>query len=577
MNTSSFNAELVQTIRDYGLLQDRMPGDVLSLPNQWIDVKLNVNDFVLSENINRSLQSLYKNWLYLLSYSVIPTNDLPDMQLYTHVLMDKGTGISWVDADNDYASRNSEISGIKNIIKIQNSVEPDKYNIIAGTTTNLMLLSGFDVTTINFIENPDTSPAPTRSDSNITHPSNGIFFESIKDMVVTDSKELFVLDDHHKIVFKFDISGITTGDESIWKNDTPGRLLTNMVGDDGTIDDKVNFINPVCLVTVNDNIYVLDQHPDTKQCVVKQFDSHLNWKQSFNLGVFDNQHVIDMEYNSLYNRFYILTHTNNGTNLPKLTSFEFDFDRVETIDMMDLYRHDISVAQETYRKIYFSIVNENIMYVVTNKNLYKKYVSRPTDFIGRIKFEERYIGSAVSTRDLTDITIYPVTLQVGDVSQNKDEILLFEEDWNSIYRFLEDSGFENSLESLIDDRVLTFEQIQVKPDENVDVITYNKALYKTLYNNLLLLENVSRKFATVFDDKGLSQYVGFKYLNNDELELLRYNITTDNYVSSNEIVLSETVNRCLRKVYDLQLDIMSNMSEQSLNVFPDPSKIINLS
>ena len=217
------------------------------------------------------------------------------------------------------------------------------------------------------------------------------------------------------------------------------------------------------------------------------------------------------------------------------------------------------------------------MYVVTNKNLYKKYVSRPTDFIGRIKFEERYIGSAVNTRDLTDITIYPVTLQVGDVTQNKDEILLFEEDWNSIYRFLEDSGFENSLESLIDDRVLTFEQIQVKPDENVDVITYNKALYKTLYNNLLLLENVSRKFATVFDDKGLSQYVGFKYLNNDELELLRYKITTDNYVSSNEIVLSETVNRCLRKVYDLQLDIMSNMSEQSLNVFPDPSKIINLS
>ncbi len=223
MNTSSFNQSLVDVIRSYGLLQDRMPGDQLTLPNQWIDIKLNENDLILSDTINYSLEALHKNWLYLLAYSVIPTNDIPDIQLYTHVIMDKGTGISWVNSANDYASRNSEIGGIKNIIKIQNTAVPDNYNIIAATTTNLMMLSGNQTSSINFIENWDTAMydengdvipgTVTRSDSSITHPSNGIYFQNIKDLVVTEQKDLFVLDTHHKIIFKFDISGATTLDE----------------------------------------------------------------------------------------------------------------------------------------------------------------------------------------------------------------------------------------------------------------------------------------------------------------------------------------------------------------------------
>lgn len=586
MNTSSFNQSLVDVIRSYGLLQDRMPGDQLTLPNQWIDIKLNVNDLILSDTINYSLEALHKNWLYLLAYSVIPTNDIPDIQLYTHVIMDKGTGISWVNSANDYASRNSEIGGIKNIIKIQNTAVPDNYNIIAATTTNLMMLSGNQTSSINFIENWDTAMydengdvipgTVTRSDSSITHPSNGIYFQNIKDLVVTEQKDLFVLDTHHKIIFKFDISGATTLDESILKNDTPGRLLIGLVGDDGDLDDKVNFLNPVCLATVSNELFLLDQDPQTKRCVVKVYDSHLNWVRSYNLGVFDSQDVVDMEYNDLFDKFYIVTHTNTAQNIPKITEFDSNFNWNSTKDLLDPVRTDLTVAQETYLKIYFSEVNKNILYVLTDKNLYKKYVSRPVDFIGRIKFEEKVIGTTSTLRQLTDLCIYKSTIQAGDEARNKDEILLFEEDWNTIYRFLEDSGFENSLESEVDSKVLMFDRIEIKPDENVDIVTYNKALYKTLYNNLTILENISRKFATYYDDIGISQYLGFQYLNIDELEMLKYNITPDNYVSNNEIVLTETVNRCLRRVFDLQNQIISNMREKSINVYPDPSKVIKL-
>ena len=45
---------------------------------------------------------------------------------------------------------------------------------------------------------------------------------------------------------------------------------------------------------------------------------------------------------------------------------------------------------------------------------------------------------------------------------------------------------------------------------------------------------------------------------------------------NNELVLSETINRCLRQIYDLQLVISENMQEKSINVYPDPNKTIKL-
>ena len=95
MNTSSFNTLIVDEIRKYGLLQDRLPGDDVTLPITWDDIKIKPNDFVLSEYINGSLEKLYKNWLYLLSYSVIPTNDIPDMIRGDKIITDKGVGVEW--------------------------------------------------------------------------------------------------------------------------------------------------------------------------------------------------------------------------------------------------------------------------------------------------------------------------------------------------------------------------------------------------------------------------------------------------------------------------------------------------
>lgn len=593
MNTSSYTQELVDIMLDYGILQDRLCGDTLILPYQWDDVKITVNSPVISDTINYSLESLYKNWLYLLARSVIPTNDIPDETFMTHVIMDKGSGvINFEPYSDNYRNASSVLDDIKNIEKIQNIVNPNNFNIIATTTTNVILMSGSDTSSIDVIINPDTvrldsdgnivPGSITRSDSSITHPSNGILFEDIVDFVVTDNYDLFVLDNSHNQLFKFDISGITTLDEAVLKNDTPGRLMTGIVGGHGSITDKVNFINAISLVTYNNKLFILDFDPNTKHTVIKQFDSFLNWIQSYDLGVISDQDVIDIEYNSLYDQFFILLHNNSGDKAedstpPQLVSYTSEFTYIETRYLVDYKEHDISLGNEVYKKIYMSNENKNIFYIVTDKSIFKKYISRPVDFIGEFKFDELSIGTGATNRNITDLSIFPITItnSIG-VQMVKDEMFVFEDYYNTIYRFVEDSAYENSFELNIEQKVLALKHLLIKPEENVDVLVYNKTFFKNVYNNLILLENTSRRFATIYDDNGISQYIGFKYLNNNELEDIIYEITDDHYVSSNEIVLTETVNRCLKKIYDLQNKILNNMQETSMNVYPDPSKVVVL-
>lgn len=572
LQTTSFNKNLVNTINEYNLLQDRLPGDTLVLPYQWDDISIKANDFVVADTINHSIELIYTNWLYMLSYSVVPTNDIPNYTEATYMMLDKGNGVEWTGQDEyDSTVQNGELEHIKNIVKLQNVINPFNYNIIASTTTNLILLSGTDVTSIDVIVNSDALGSVIRSDSSVTHPSNGIYFESIVDLEVTDSVDLFVLDDSHRTIFKFDISGITTLDEAILKNDTPGRLLVGMMGGDGDLSSKTKFYKPVAMVSVKDSLFVLDYNNVSNECTVKEFDLFLNWRQSYNLGVISDMSAVDINYNAGTDMFYILCH-DIGINRPaEFISFTRTFEFSANQPLMNLIKHGTEMSTEQHKRIYFSIENKNIMYLVTNKNVYKKYVSRPESFIGRFKFDDQVrgtIGPDDSVRELNDLTIFEVKQTDGNVTYMKDEILLYEGYSNGVYRFLEDSGFENSLESEIDEKVLDFDEIKISPDENVDIIVYNKLLYKTIYNNLLLLENTSRKFSTVYDSRGFSVYLGFQYLNNDELKLLNYTITPDCFVSNNEIVCTETINRCLRKIYDLQLDIMENMQEKSINVFP---------
>ena len=576
--TSSFNQELLSAMNERAVIQDRLPGDILTLPNTMYDVKITVNDFVTADTINYSLNKLYDNWLYLISKSIVPSNNIPNNDYYTKIAVDTpGDGLRWTPKTNfpnlSATSSNNDLHGIKGITKVINTANNNNYNIIATTNTNVILLSGtntpVDDSNIDIIVNEFNG---ARSDSSITHPSNNIHFKSIIDHTLNQSNDLFILDNELNTLFKFDITGILTLDTAILNNDTPGRLMTGLIGGPGAISDKTKFSQPISVISVDNAIYVLDYSIDGS--MVKVYDSELNWKKSFSLGQYISSGPIDFVFNNQTEMFYVLCHerTYNNTNdptIPTLIGFDKSFNHVSTSNLMDPTRHSIDINNEVFKRVQFSIENPNIMYIVTSTSIYKKYLSKPEMFIGNFLLDEKPIGTGSNAGQVfEDISITPTVLSHGSEYLAKDDIIIFESTFEVIHKFIEDSNYQQSLETKFDDKILSIEDLTIEPEEGVSAFVYNKTMLKHLYNNIVLLENTSRKFATTYNVTGISQYIGFKYLNKTELASLKFDPGMDCFIGVNEIVTTHTVNRCLEQIYNLQKVILNNWQEKPTNVFP---------
>ena len=613
VTSNIFSDELFLAMEAAGYERDRLPGDILELPSSYYDIKIKVNDYVLAETINYSLEKIHNNWLYMISKSVIPSNNIPNMDYSNYMILDKGfvnNGTRTVNLNFYNKNTDEEVSTPRNfrnnstplttnynttdgwrtkgglfgeinqLTKVQNIADENNFNIIGTSDTKILMLSGSNTHSIDIIGNYYNVRNPIISYNNITHPSNEILFQDIVGHVITSNNELFVLDKYHKTIFKFDISGALTLDTAILRNDTPGRLMTGMIGGAGDVTDKIRFNNPIAIETESSAIYILD-HTDNGS-YIKKFDSDLNWKQTYNLTGSLNRGPLVLRYNDDTQMFYLLCHDytyNNKNNINSTTEqayapaemviFDRDFNYVKT-ELLNDPKYNVIINTEEYRNIYFSLQNKNMMYVVTKQNIYKKYVTRPSRFIGKFLFEEKEIGSNRIPKDLKDITITPT--QIPDPLNNdvldKDEIMMLDSGGEVIHRFLEDSNFERSLQSQFDNKVLTFDDMKVISDEYVSTLTYNKLFTKHMYNNLLLLENTYRKFTTKFDNSGISQYIGFKYLNDDELDQVNYDIKLDHYIGNNELLLTETFNRCLNQILLLQENVLDKMQERSINKFP---------
>ena len=576
--TSSFNQELLLAMNSRSVLQDRLPGDMLILPNTMYDIKVTVNDFVTADTINYSLGKLYDNWLYLISKSIVPSNNIPNNDYYTKIMIDTpGDGLRWTSKTNfpslSTTSSNNSMHGIKSITKVINTANSSNYNIIATTTTNVILLSGtntpVDDSNIDIIVNEFNG---TLSDSSITHPSNNIHFKHITDHTLNQSNDLFILDSELNTLFKFDITGILTLDTAILNNDTPGRLMTGLIGGSGNISDKTKFLSPISVISVDNAIYVLDYSSDGS--MVKVYDSELNWKRSFSLGQYVSSGPIDFIFNDQTKMFYVLCHekTYNNTSdptIPTLVGFDMSFNHIGTSNLMDINRHSININNEEYKRVQFSVENPNIMYIITSTSIYKKYLSKPEMFIGNFLLDEKPIGPGSNAGQVfEDISITPTIISHGSESIIKDDIVIYESTFEVIHKFIEDSSYQQSLETKFDDKVLGIEDLTINPEEGVSAFVYNKTMLKHLYNSIVLLENTSRKFATTYNVTGISQYIGFKYLNKSELASLKFDPGMDCFIGVNEIVTTHTVNRCLEQIYNLQRIILNNWQEKPTNVFP---------
>ena len=560
--TSSYtNTSIIDNLSAKGLHQNRLPGDTPVLPYSFYDIKIKANDLVTSFSINHSLEKIYDNWLYILSYSVLPSNNIPDKTYSTHMIADSGSGPKFTlqtqYANISASSTGNSLSGITNILCVDNTINPTYvYNHIATTSTSIVLLSAFDVTNIDVI-----------SDNEYTSTASGVKFQNITDIAINDDDDLIVLDTDLKAIYKFDITGILTLDTAVLKSSTPGRLLKEVTGSTGSVYDSTKFYNPISMSVVGNMMYIVDYNSSEESGTVKIFDSNFNWRENVNLSSdFKIYPPTYIEYNSESNNFYILSASKKA-----ILQYTSNFELIEIHSLTDI--DTIGISGEVYRKIYFSEENKNIMYLQSSNNVYKKYANRPEKFIGKFLYDIKGIGSGnEADMDITTLCIRPV---VKD-NLNKDEIFMYDSNKEVFYKFLEDSNYQRIVNESFDNKILSFSEIKIKPDENVHNITYNKTISKLLYIHFLFIENLKAKFATKYDETGLAVYQGFNYITENDVNIEKYKPDIGNYVGINEILTTSTINRCLEELFKLQEQIINLTKEYNINTFPLTTQVISM-
>jgi len=383
--------------------------------------------------------------------------------------------------------------------------------------------------------------------TNEIYPAAGVQWQKINDMVFDDNYNLFVLDLSGNRVVKYNAEGFFT-DNNILENTLP---FVDTIGGYGGQDGNSLFNNPRSIDFYNSHLYVLD----SGNGCVKMYDAEFNWVTTYRLfRDFLVDYPLHLSHDSDGN-MYVLTTQN------KILKYDSNFQNKTEIPLDSL-----SAQNESYIKIIFSPTEKNIMYVLSNKNIYKKLVSQPDEDVGK------YLPYLLrGSEDDTYSAFYPIPTSRGDVNfvfskspNGAGKIIAWLDNIN-LFDVLSDNDFD----------VYAFDDIKINRNEYLQNWVFNKAISKLLINHMRFRDQITGKFLAKRDSKNNITFRGTRYFTPEELEELRFEQDITNYIGMNEIFQNNIVNRCAQKLFNIQVMLMKELGAE-ISTSYDRSEIVFL-
>jgi hypothetical protein len=530
---------------------DRYLGTQLTLPwSNFDDIKIQPNDVGIHSVINLSLQKLYENYLYLYKSSRVASNIIPTKQIAIGGVSGNGNMFRWYTTYATQLSTNqfqplSTIGNVGlddvNVLAITENKNNNYFSLFMSQGTDFIIFNSDRTFLYDPVAGVDTlTPVLCTKE---TFENSGVFWKKIKDFAVDrDSFSFFVLDsDSHKVI-KYNIEGFLT-DDNILQNKIK---YVDTVGGFGDFTENTFFNFPQSIDVYNSHLFVLDS---SNGCV-KKFDTELNWVTTYRLiRDFLSAYPVHISHDFSGN-MYVLTDKN------LIYKYDSNFQNKVTIPL-----DAIDSAYETYKKIVFSPSNNNIMYVISDKNVYKKLISRPDEDIGkyltylyRVRTEEAYTGfaSLLSQDESADYNFtFSKSTNGGKLNVWEDSINLFD--------VLGTNNFD----------IYTLEEIIINKEEYLQNWVFNKAIAKILTNHMRLRDQITGKFVAKRDIKDNVTFRGTRYFQPAELATLEFEHNATFYVGMNEIFQNIIVNRCLKKIFDIQQSLKTALQVEFLRGFDD--------
>jgi len=387
--------------------------------------------------------------------------------------------------------------------------------------------------------------------------ATSLAFTNIKSLAFNSQNHLFVCDDIN--IHKFDVDAALTTNPAIG---AIGRFLIKTIGGSSTdIYSKSKFGNPISLrINSADNVYILDK----KDIGYKIYDRDLNWISTTYTKDASGT-IVDMGIDLATDDVYIL---NSAGGI-----FRYNVDgeltnKYTLTDPLD--------TGETFIKIKFSEVDSDILYVLTTKNIYKKFKTKLSKSIGAFRLSENSITnetlSFIDTMPSTTSTSYEYVFVGGESTHAQ-----VYSDIGKIFKFDEQILHRTIIYDTYKSNIFSLSSINVKGDEFVTSWVVNKSIHKLLYNHHLFKDNIHSKYEGTYDSVGRIQYSGVSYIKDIDTNLFNYTTTLNNFVSLNEPVFAETINRCLNDIYDMQETLLKMCKETYTNKYPYPTQVVEVS
>jgi len=502
---------------------DRTVTDVFQLPYSLDTILLQPNELAVSQSFNLKIQKLYDNFLYL--YGLCNVADFKIPRRYE----------GWVG----YTNLEKQIlylydDSTTNAVAVLSSVLFASNQALAFYSTdsryeqNLLFTNGQFIS-LNGINqrDGDYSPVNLIQQSSVDPLSGSINFYNITGIAQYKAEQLFISDATYNNLYSYNLGGAVSDDNI--KNRQLFQL--NVVGGRGTSQDRIKFNNIGKIAVAGDVVIVEDKGNKT----FKVYDRNLNWLNStITPTLFNAISTINaMVYSEKDNRLYIASNTalflldiSTDYNLTSAKSYDFS---------------SILTGNEYFVDIKFANYDKDVFYLLSTKNLYKKWITKPEKNIGMLKnsvFNDdnfRWITTSPGVSG-DDVLIYAVSQDL-----TRSYIAVYRDNLSLTTLFKTDNP-------LI---VYSKQDVLIDPEEYNCSWVYNKSIKKMLYNMSLLVNNIGYRFFTDEDNTGTPVFLYRGYNN-----FFRYNAPLDTNKHSNVFInenfQAETVNRCFKQIYDYQ-------------------------
>jgi hypothetical protein len=348
---------------------------------------------------------------------------------------------------------------------------------------------------------------------------------------------LYVADMSGNRVVKYDATGFFSDDNVFLDK----LVFKDVIGGFGGHNDRNQFNAPRSVTTFDTYVYVLD----SGNRVVKKYDKDLNWVTTYRLfRDLLSAYPMHLSHDSKGN-MYILTTQNS------VFKYDTNFQNKITIPLDSL-----SARDESYKKLVFSPTDENVFYLLSDKNIYKKLLTKPDEDVG---FYLPYLFRVNTTETYTAMASISSHNGAGDLnyvfSKNNEtgagKIILYYDDLN-LFDVLASKDFD----------IYSLDDIKINKDEYLQNWVFNKAIGKLLINHIRFRDQITGKFLAKRDEKNNITFRGTRYFLPDELEKLRFLQNTTSFIGLNEVFQNNIVNRCLEHIYNLQVIMLDALQAE---------------